>query len=450
MGEPLLFAAVADDDTGASDLAGMFADQGVRTMLVLDPAFLRQPNSTLARAQGVVLATATRALPKDEAYRRTADAVHLAAALRPRTIQIKYCSTFDSTPEGNIGPSIDAAMDTLPEDFTIALPALPVNGRTTYLGYHFVNGQLLSDSPMRHHPLTPMTNPNLVDLLGRQTARKVGLTSYRVVDCGPEAIRADWQRLRSEGVQIAIVDCLSEQHAAGIAQAACGLKLISGGSAFGTHLPSAWRARGWLEGASGRLWEGLATCAGRGRLVVAGSCSVATAAQNAWLARSGAEVLECHAIGLIEEGASEAVKRAIAALQRGETVLLKTQSSPNAISAAQAWGAARGLSVAALGLRIAESLAAAARVIVCAACPEVLVSAGGETSGALCRALGIRALAIQKNIQPGVPLCLAVEGSLCPIVLKSGNFGSEDFYAAAFAAGRGFGTPTPRWPIGMS
>ena len=140
----LLYAAVADDDTGASDLAGMFADQDVRVVLVLDVPSAAELEQWTKSATGLVFATATRALPPEQAYKRTMAAVTAASALCPRTVQIKYCSTFDSTERGNIGPSIDAAMDALGERFTIALPALPVNGRTTYSGYHFVKGQLLS------------------------------------------------------------------------------------------------------------------------------------------------------------------------------------------------------------------------------------------------------------------------------------------------------------------
>src|SRR3712207_48290 len=154
--DSLLFAAVADDDTGASDLAGMLAGHAVRTLLVIDLPPAAQFREWCAGHQAIVMAEATRNLAPAAAYERTRAAVRLVQTHRPRLFQIKYCSTFDSTPEGNIGPSIDAAMDELGEAFTVAVPALPVNGRTTYQGYHFVGSQLLSDSPMRLHPLTPM------------------------------------------------------------------------------------------------------------------------------------------------------------------------------------------------------------------------------------------------------------------------------------------------------
>ncbi len=433
MSRPLLFAAVADDDTGASDLAGMLADQGVRALLVLDASFLGGKSPQLARAQAIVLATATRALPRQQAFEVTAEAVRRAAALGPRTIQIKYCSTFDSTVEGNIGPSLDAAMETLGESFTIATPALPVNGRTTYLGHHFVKGQLLSDSPMRSHPLTPMTNANLVEHLQRQTARRVSLTPYSMVTAGAAAIRRQWAELREAG-GIAIVDCVDETQAALIAEAACELKLVSGSSIFGVHLPDAWRRRGWLESPPAELWDGIESSAGKGKLVVAGSCSVATATQNAWLARTGAEVIELDGRKLIEEGAPRAAGHAVRELSAGRTVLLKIRSTADSIAETQKWGASKGWLPAELGLKLSAALAAVTRRILAAQLPEVLVCAGGETTGAICRALGIRAFAVGRNIQPGVPLCHPLDGTFVPMALKSGNFGAEDFYGAAFAA----------------
>jgi len=161
-----VFCAVADDDTGATDLAGMLSEEGLRTVLVVDG----DPERWSAGYDAVVLGAGSRALPAGEAYLRTREATRKLRSLAPRVIEIKYCSTFDSTTEGNIGPSLDAAMDELAEQFTVALPALPVNGRTTYMGHHFVRRQLLSASPMRDHPLTPMRNPDLVSHLQSQTA----------------------------------------------------------------------------------------------------------------------------------------------------------------------------------------------------------------------------------------------------------------------------------------
>src|SRR5215210_7006371 len=200
----LLFGAVADDDTGASDLAGMLAEQGLRTLLVIDLPEQKQFDEWSAGQHAVVMAEGTRNLRPEEARARTRSAIRLLKSRDPRAFQIKYCSTFDSTPEGNIGPAIDAALEELDEEFTVALPALPVNGRTTYQGYHFVHERLLSDSHMREHPLTPMTDANLVAHLGRQTARRVGLAPYESVEAGAEELARRFERLRAGGVSVAV------------------------------------------------------------------------------------------------------------------------------------------------------------------------------------------------------------------------------------------------------
>ena len=230
----LLFAAVADDDTGASDLAGMLAGQGLRTLLVIDLPEQKQLDEWSEGRHAVVMAEGTRNLTPAEARVRTRAAIQLLKRHEPRVFQIKYCSTFDSTPEGNIGPTIDTALEELNEDFTVALPALPVNGRTTYKGYHFVNRQLLSDSPMRQHPLTPMTNANLVEHLSTQTARRVGLAPYESVEAGAGELKRRFEALRADGVSIAIVDCLSDAHVETICRATADMRLVTGGSAFTT------------------------------------------------------------------------------------------------------------------------------------------------------------------------------------------------------------------------
>ncbi len=430
----ILYAAIADDDTGASDLAGMFADRGVSMSMVLGSAEPTDLERWTRRSQGVVFATGTRALSPSEAYEKTASAVRAAATLSPRTIQIKYCSTFDSTERGNIGQSIDAAMDTLSESFTIALPALPVNGRTTYCGYHFVKQRLLSDSPMRNHPLTPMTNPDLVDLLSRQTKRDVGLTPYVIVERGPDEIAKHWRELREQGCAISIVDCLSDEHASDLSEAACEMKLITGGSAFGTHLPAAWRRRRWISDDAPAPFGGLDIAEGRGALIVAGSCSVATQSQNQWIADRGHVVIEIDPVRLLERGTESEADAALESLRQGRTVLMKTQSSSADIERTMEWGRNQGIETETVGVRIARELAHSIEGILQAHLPRVLIIAGGETSTAICRALRIRALSVGRNIEPGVPLCLPLEGPGLPIVLKSGNFGSQNFYETAIKA----------------
>jgi 3-dehydrotetronate 4-kinase len=436
-GSRLLFGAVADDDTGASDLAGMLAEQGLRTLLVIDLPEQSQFEGWSEGQHAVVMAEGTRNLPADEARARTRHALRLLKLRDPRAFQIKYCSTFDSTPEGNIGPAIDAALEELDEEFTVALPALPVNGRTTYKGYHFVHERLLGDSPMREHPLTPMTESNLVTHLGRQTARRVGLAPYESVEAGAEELERCFERLRDNGVSVAIVDCLNDAHVETVCRASADLRLVTGSSALGQGLPAVWRERGWVEEHDARTATlSSSNTEGRGRLVVAGSCSVATRAQNRWFESQGAPAFRLDPRALLNEDSAQAplVEQVRAQLDAGRDCLLYTTDEPAEVARVQGWGACEGLDVPALGQRIAYALADLVSEIMESAPAAGLVFAGGETSGALCRRLSLGALRVGRNITPGVPLCHSLGRYRLPVVLKSGNFGGDDFYGRALEA----------------
>ncbi len=409
-----VFCAAADDDTGATDLAGMLSEGGLRTVLVVDG----DPERWSGGYDAVILGTGSRALPPADAHAQTREAVKKLRALRPRVIEIKYCSTFDSTTEGNIGQSLDAAMDELGEPFTVALPALPVNGRTTYMGHHFVNGQLLSDSPMRNHPLTPMRNSNLVSHLQSQTRRRVGLASYPVT-------RAKLDVLQESGVQIAILDCIDDASLQDACEAIAHLPLISGSSAPAMRLPAIWRREGWwtpTKGESRGKHSG-----GRGFMVVAGSCSEATRNQNEWLEGQGVESMVLDPIALAS-GAS------LPSIPTGLDCLIRTASSARDIERTGVWAREQGLSSAQAGLRIAYALAQLVSRAVAQCPPAGLIIAGGETSSAICRTLGLGALEVGRNIEPGVPLCFPLSGIDAPLVLKSGNFGSAIFYSNAIDA----------------
>lgn len=435
-GGRLLFAAVADDDTGASDLAGMLAGQGLRTLLVID---LPAPERLAAWSEShhaVVMAEGTRNLPPAEARERTRAALRMLKARGPRVFQLKYCSTFDSTPEGNIGPAIDAALEELNEGFTVALPALPVNGRTTYRGHHFVHDQLLSDSPMRQHPLTPMTDPNLVRLLSQQTVKRVGLAPFEAVEAGADSLRRCFEGLRGEGVAVAVVDCLSSGHVETVCRASADLRLVTGSSAFGQGAPAVWRERGWVEELPAAPPPARAGAEGLGSLVVAGSCSTATRAQNRLMISRGAPAFRVEPRELLGEefGRASLVEEVRARLAAGRDCLLYTTDEPSGVALVQEWAAREGLDVPALGRTIAGALADLVSEILEGQEVCGLVFAGGETSGALCRRLSLGALRVGRNIEPGVPLCYSLGAYALPVVLKSGNFGGEDFYFKALEA----------------
>jgi uncharacterized protein YgbK (DUF1537 family) len=410
-----IFCAAADDDTGATDLGGMLSGHGLRTVVVIEGPVERWAEGY----EAVIAGTGSRALSPAEAYSRTRQAVRDLCALGPRVTAIKYCSTFDSTAEGNIGPSLDAALDETGQPFTVALPALPVNGRTTYMGHHFVYRQLLSQSPMRDHPLTPMRNPELVSHLQSQTRRKVGLAEYPVT---PEKL----ERLRQQGCEIAVLDCISDADLEDVCRAIADLPLISGSSALGMKLPAIWRQRGWWSPQGNPLrGAGSRDC---GYLIVAGSCSPATAAQNLWLEQQGAQTCAFDPLALL------AGEWKVPEPTPGSTLLLRTAATPATIELVRKWAAQTGLLPAEAGLRIAYLLAQIALGVMEAAPPAGLIVSGGETAGAVCRTMGLGALEVGRNIEPGVPVCRSLGRFQLPLVLKSGNFGSVDFYGRALEA----------------
>jgi uncharacterized protein YgbK (DUF1537 family) len=422
---PIWFAAVADDDTGATDLAGMLANRGMRVILIIDEPAPEDFERWTGEADAVVIGTGSRSIAPDTAYHRTRRAVQLLKTLRPQVLQVKYCSTFDSTASGNIGPSIDAALDETGQSFTVALPALPVNGRTTYMGYHFVGQQLLSDSPMRDHPLNPMTNSHLVAHLQSQTKRRVGLLAYPDAAQGPARIRQRLEELRASGVEIAILDCISTEDLWNLCEAISGLPLITGSSAPGMVLPLSWRQTE-PQPIPYRRKEG-----GRGFLVVAGSYSEATRRQNEWLASQDVTVVTLDALELADSPGPSVATALADSLATGRTCLIQISRDRERI---QEHFRAGGKTDVQTGELIARGLAEVVRHVLSMVLPEGLILAGGETASVISRALGFRALRIGPNIEPGVPVCVTLTEPVLPVVFKSGNFGSEYFYGHAMNA----------------
>lgn len=432
----ILYGAIADDDTGASDLAGMLAEAGARTMLFIDLEQQHRWEEVLDGYQAVVVGIGSRALPVQEARARTRAAAQALQRFHLETLHLKYCSTFDSTPEGNIGPAIEELMDLRSIPFTVALPALPVNGRTTYQGYHFVHDKLLSDSSMARHPLTPMTNPHLVSHLQSQTKRRVGLLPLQIVQQGEAAIREGLAQLQQTGVEIAILDCVGDDDLDALCRVLPDFPLITGSSAPAMR----WRRFAWLRNAPAPvpMAQRAASRAGSGLLVVSGSCSPATLEQDARFAAHGARVFAVEVEELLNDAAKAAdavVARAAEHIRAGRSVLLQTNKERRFSSSSA------GSDANSTGLRIATALAEIAARIMGEAPPLGLLSAGGESSSALCRRLGLWALHVEHNLCPGVPLCYALGEPPLPLVLKSGNFGPPDFYADVEAVMRKEVTP---------
>jgi uncharacterized protein YgbK (DUF1537 family) len=338
-------------------------------------------------------------------------------------IYFKYCSTFDSTPEGNIGPVTEALMDALGTDFTIATPAFPDNGRTVFKGYLFVGNVLLNESGMQNHPLTPMTDANLVRVMQAQTKRKVGLIDHKTVAQGAAVIRERIAALRADGVGVAVVDATSNDDLHLLGSALKGMPLVTAGSGVAIGLPANFGLKPSLQASQLPAAHGL-------QAVVSGSCSLATNAQVAHFKASGRPAMALNPAALMR-GQSDAVVRQVLAwaapLLKEGPVLVYSTAEPEAVKAVQAQ-----LGVAEAGALVEHALAAVARGLVGLGVKQLVV-AGGETSGACVQALGIAQLQIGPQIDPGVPWCHAPsENGGVHITLKSGNFGTEDFFSKAF------------------
>ena len=418
-----MLGCIADDFTGATDLANNLVRAGMRVVQTIGV-----PTEPLeSDVDAVVVALKSRTIEPLLAVEQSLAALHWLRSLGARQIYFKICSTFDSTPRGNIGPVTEALMDALGCDFAVTTPAFPDNGRTVFRGHLFVGEQLLSDSGMRNHPLTPMTDSNLVRVMQAQSRRRVGLIDYRCVAQGSNAIRERMAQLRADGAGIAVVDAISNDDLLRLGPALSDALLITAGSGVAIALPANF-------GIAPSLGAAALPAAKGASVVISGSCSLATLAQVADFRSKGGWVLALDPLELAADG-ERLIARAI------DQAVTRLSSVPLLIASSAAAEAVRDAQ-AQLGIEAAGSLVEAALSRIAVALVERgvgrLVVAGGETSGACVQALGIRQLRIGAQIDPGVPWCHASQvmgrGQGLHLCLKSGNFGAEDFFTRAFAA----------------
>lgn len=417
----MLLGCIADDFTGATDLAAMLVANGMRTVQVIGvPGADEAPPD----ADAVVVALKSRTSPVEEAVRDSLAALDWLRAAGCRQVFFKYCSTFDSTPQGNIGPVGDALIRALGCGFALACPAFPANARSVYQGHLFVGGTLLNESGMQNHPLTPMKDANLVRVLSAQTDGSVGLVPFATVEQGAGAIRDAMTALREQGRRYAIVDATSDHHLMAIGAAAAGHALITGGSGVAMGLPENFRVAGLLEAAEDPAALPPVTGAAA---VLAGSCSRATLFQIG-TARDHLPTLELDPLKTPDPRALASMALEWASGHLGDTpVVIAASAPPDRVAALQ-----ERLGRDAAGALVESALAAVAEGLVAKGVRKLVV-AGGETSGAVVSRLGIRSLRIGPQIDPGVPWTLA-EGGVAPMLLalKSGNFGARDFFLKAF------------------
>lgn len=411
----MLLGCIADDFTGATDLAGTLVKSGMSTVQLIG---VPDADTPPVEADCAVVALKSRTIVPVEAVAQSVAALEWLRSQGCEQIFFKYCSTFDSTDVGNIGPVADALMDALETEFTIVCPAFPANGRTIFKGYLFAGDVLLNESGMQDHPLTPMTDPNLVRVLQRQTESKVGLVDHRVLGEGSAAVQAAFEALQADGVRMAVVDATDEQDLMTIGTAVNGMALITGGSGIGIGLPDNFRMGG---SAADTLPEITGFSA-----IISGSCSRATQGQVANFKKSGpAFQIDPLKLATGQDMAAQALEWALPKLADGPVLIYSTDEHGEVVAVQEKLGrdAAGEMTEQALA-RVAEGLVEAG--------VRKLIVAGGETSGAVVSKLGVQGLRIGPEIDPGVPWTVSLGEREIALALKSGNFGGPNFFEEAF------------------
>ena len=417
----MLLGAIADDFTGATDLASMLVRGGMRTVQVIG---VPHPEEHAPDTDAVVVALKSRTAPVKQAVQDSLAALGWLRDAGCQQFFFKYCSTFDSTDAGNIGPVADALIAALGCGFALACPAFPANARSVYQGHLFVGGTLLNESGMEHHPLTPMTDANLVRVLSRQTDGTVGLVPYATVEQGAMAIRQAMTALKEQGRRYAIVDAVSDSHLLAIGEAAEHHALITGGSGVAMGLPANFRRASTLpERSDAALLPNITGHAA----VLAGSCSRATLGQLGF-AREHAPVLQLDPLATPDAAQMVAAASDWIGDKLGATpIVIAASAPPDKVTELQQ---RLGRDVA--GALIEQTLARIAEDLVARGVRRLVV-AGGETAGAVVSRLGVRRLRIGEEIDPGVPWTYAEGGAAALLLaLKSGNFGARDFFLKAF------------------
>ncbi|QUS37186.1 3-oxo-tetronate kinase [Falsirhodobacter algicola] len=417
----MMIGVIADDFTGATDIAGFLVANGLATTQMIGVP----EAGTTVEGDAVVVSLKSRSNPAGEAVADSLAALEWLQSLGCRQIFQKYCSTFDSTAKGNIGPVADALMAAIGTDITVVCPALPINGRSIYKGYLFVGDQLLQESGMKDHPITPMTDSNLMRLMEMQSKGRAGVVTTATVERGVEAVRAEIERLRASGVSYVVLDAVSDAHLDVLGQAVADMALVTGGSGLGAGI-----ARAVATGDTGRIEELARAAAEAGTplhgpgIVISGSCSVMTNAQVAAY-RDLAPVFDVDVERCLADPdayGAEMAEWALAQPQDGgrPAPLITATAKPEVLRGIQArYGAAASEAVE-------RAFAAAARRLADGGIVRFVV-AGGETSGSVTQALAVSGFAIGPQIAPGVPWVRAVDRPLS-LALKSGNFGAESFF----------------------
>jgi uncharacterized protein YgbK (DUF1537 family) len=401
---------IADDLTGAADIGGILTRAGVATTL-----FVGQPQGPAPASQALVLALKSRSIPAEDAVRQSLQALDWLRAAGATVILFKICSTFDSTPDGNIGPVAEALLDATAAPGAVVCPAFPANGRTVYQGHLFVRDRLLSESGMERHPLNPMTDPDLRRWLGRQTKGAVGHLSLGDLRAGQAATRLTASF--AAGQRLVVCDAIDDEDLCRLGVAVSGHPLVVGGSAIAGGIVAALPMRD-LPGVTGAPRR----MAGKG-CILSGSCSEATLEQVANHSR-------LHPVLCLDpENLSSETALGFLTDHAADRPLVTTSAPPGVVADLQA-----RLGRDRLAARIDAFFSDLSRRAAQAGFDAIVV-AGGETSGAVASAFAPLSCLVGSEIAPGVPT-LYPDDPMAPagLVLKSGNFGGPDFFDRALDA----------------
>jgi len=410
----MLLGCIGDDFTGSSDLGNTLTKAGMRVT-----QYVGVPDAAAARdVEAGIVALKSRSIPVAEAVKLSLEALDWLCAQGCTQFMFKYCSTFDSTPEGNIGPVAEALADALDARHVLVCPAFPAAGRSIYQGHLFVADKLLNESGMQNHPLTPMTDPDIRRWLGHQIKGTVGHIPAQVVMQGADHIRKRMQSEDRAGHRLLVADAITDADLIALGQAAADLPLITGGSGIAMDLPGNFRKMGVLSTHETK-WTGQ----GGRAAILSGSCSNATRGQVVEHAKTH-PTREVTA-DQVMSGSVTAQMLAEWALGQNGLPLIYTSADPAIVAEAQT---RFGKDI--IATRIEGLFADLARALVAGGVTR-LISAGGETSGAVVEGLDLTALEIGPEIDPGVPMIRA--GDKLVLALKSGNFGGPDFFARAAA-----------------
>jgi uncharacterized protein YgbK (DUF1537 family) len=419
---------VADDVTGSNDIGIMFAKSGYLTHV---HSFREERGLYAAAWQGgqpdiLILDTNTRLDSAQSAYRKVFAATRALQKAGCRQFHNKTCSVF----RGNIGVEFDAMLDALNLEFAVVVLGFPKNGRTTVDGIHYVHGRRLEDSEFRNDPIHPMRRSDLVGILQLQTRRKVALLNHEVVSRGPEVLRQEIQKMRSQ-CQYLILD-VTDQHALStIARAVHDEPVLCGSSAIAEELPLVWG-----PSQTPAPLPHLPRAEGTGILITAGSLMPQTAAQIRHLEEQGVPCFVLDTARLFDTGQLEAhiavLSESLAKnLQAGRDVIFHSPNSADALDAANHAGGAYSVSKTEVSRRVSQVLAEVTARVMAMTDQNRLIVAGGETSAAVCERLGVDGMRIWKEIQPGLPSCISLNDPPRMLVLKSGSFGEPNFFERA-------------------